>query len=306
MGMESEKLSSYINQLCDADDKGKVAIVTGANSGIGFETTRILAARGIHVVMACRSLKKAEAAKNLILKDFNQAFLSILMLDLASLESVKHFAEEFNAMYNRLDLLINNGGIIGSEERKTTDGFESMLGVNHLAHFALGGLLLSKLFETPGSRVISVSSIAHFKGEIHFGDLGLDKSFSRKKAYRQSKLANLLYSYELDRRLKEAGKETIALAAHPGVTSTNIVPLPRTIELLKELVLMKTVKGALPTLMAATDPTLKGGEFIGPDGYMQVSGYPAIRKSGEHTFDKSTWLELWLESEKLTGVKYII
>ncbi len=303
-GMESGRLSEYIKHFSNADDSGKVAIVTGANSGIGRETTMMLAARGMHVIMACRSLKKAEAAKTLIMKDLPGASLSVLKLDLASLESVRQFAAEFNSVYNRLDLLINNGGIMISDARFTEDGFEAMLGINHLGHFALGGLLLSKILSTPLSRIISVSSIAHFKGIINFDDLMLEKSFSRKKAYRQSKLANLLYSYELDSRLKAAGKETLAIAAHPGITSTNILPLPRPVELLKELVLMKTVKGALPTMMAATDPALKGGEFIGPDGYKQTLGYPAVRKSGDHTKDKSVWTKLWKVSENLCGVEY--
>lgn len=302
--MESEKLSQYIRQYSEANDAGKVAIVTGANSGIGKETTRVLIARGMHVVMACRSLKRAEMAKIEMMKDMPTASISMLMLDLASLESVKQFADEFNAVYSRLDLLVNNGGIMSSQERYTEDGFEAMLGVNYLGHFALGALLLEKIISTPASRVISVSSIAHFAGEINFEDLMLENSFSRKKAYRQSKLANLLYSYELDRKFKESGKESIAVAAHPGITSTNILPLPRSVELLKELVLMKTVKGALPSMMAATDQDLKGGEYIGPGGYRQILGYPKILKSGDHTYDKRVWSRLWKVSEELTGLRY--
>lgn len=295
-----------VQEYTSANEKGKVAIVTGANSGIGLEATVMLAKRGMAVIMACRNLNKAEAARKYILQKTPDANISIKHLDLSSQLSVQEFSEEFISEYRHLNLLVNNGGVMTGPHRLTEDGFEMLIGTNHFGHFALTARLMGKLLETSKSRVVTVSSIAHFKGQIKFDDINSNKVYSRKEAYRQSKLANLLFAYELDRRLKEAGSDVISVAVHPGVTSTKIVKLPKLIDMLKDAVLMNPVKGALPTMMGAVSYEVAGGEFIGPDGYGQIFGFPAIQKSGEHSYNKELWARLWTLSEEMTGIKFKI
>lgn len=304
--MASRKQSELVREFTRVKDTDKTGIVTGANSGIGYEASKMLAARGMRVILACRNQEKGEEARKKIISSVPGAKLDIEHLDLASQESVKSFTSRITEKYKRLDLLVNNGGVMMGGHSLTEDGFEKLFGTNHLGHFTLTAGLIKLLLLTPGSRIVTVSSIAHFKGEIDFDDINSLKKYSRSAAYRQSKLANLLFAYELDRRLKEKAKDTISVAVHPGITSTNIVKLPFPVDKLKEAVLMSTVKGALNTMKGATDPDLKGGEFIGPSGYKQTIGFPAILKSGEHSYDKELWLRLWNLSEELTATRFEI
>ena len=283
-----------------------IAIVTGANSGIGYGVSNLLSRKGVKVIMACRNLNKGELAISKIRLENPTAELDLMELDVSSLKSVNIFAEKFRAKYGKLNLLINNAGVMAIPYSTTVDGFETQFGTNHLGHFALTGLLLDLILSSKGSRVISTSSIAHFKGEIYFDDINLKEGYTKWSAYRQSKLANLIFAYELDRRFKKAGKEAIALSAHPGVTSTNIMKIPPILEGLKAMVLMSEIKGSLSTFMSAMDKDLRGGEFIGPDGRNQTFGFPKIQRSSDYSYKSDIWLRLWEESEKLTGIKYNI
>ena len=204
------------------DQSGKIAIVTGANSGIGFEAAKALAAKGAHVVMACRNMEKGEKAVDDIRAATPAAQLALKQLDLADLGSVRTFAADYQAQHSQLHMLINNAGVMALPYRTTEDGFEMQFGTNHLGHFALTGLLLPTLFATPGSRIVTVSSMAHQMGTIQFDDLGWEKSYSKWRAYGMSKLANLLFTYELQRKLTAAGADTIAVAVHPGYSATNL------------------------------------------------------------------------------------
>lgn len=289
-----------------ADHSGKIGIVTGSNSGIGFEAAKMLASGGMKIIMACRNEAKAIAACKEILNSYPGALVEYMHLDLSSQSSVKDFTSMFHERYKRLDLLVNNGGIMTGPHRLTEDGFEMIFATNHLGHFTLTAGLIDILLNTIGSRIVTVSSIAHFKGIICFDDINSISLYIRKEAYRQSKLANLLFAYELDRRLKEKGSSTLSIAVHPGISSTKIVKLPSIIDKLKDLVLMNPIKGAMPTMMGATDMTLKGGEFIGPEGRGQLFGFPTLVKSGRHSYDKETWLRLWELSEELTGIGFDI
>ena len=301
--MNSKSRQEDIIRKYEGIGKDKLAIITGANSGIGFGAAWLLASAGVEIVMACRNLEKGQLAKSKIQSDFADARLHVMKIDVADLGSVGTFAGEFKSKFNKLDILVNNAGIMMAPYGHTVDGFETQFGTNHLGHFALAAYLMDLILSTKGSRLVTISSIAHFKGVINFENLNSDKGYSRKSAYRQSKLANLLFAYELDRRFKEAGKDSIALSAHPGITSTNIVKLPKPIEKLKALVLMSTIKGSLPTMMAALDPYLKGGEYIGPDGKWQMFGLPKVLKSSADSYNKDVWLKLWEVSEELTGIK---
>jgi NAD(P)-dependent dehydrogenase (short-subunit alcohol dehydrogenase family) len=304
--MLSKKQNELVRRYSMADDSGKIGIVTGSNSGIGFEAAKMLASGGMRIIMACRNEVKAKAACNEILDSYPEALVEYMHLDLSSQSSVKGFSSRFIERYKRLDLLVNNGGVMMGSHSLTEDGFEKLFGTNHLGHFTLTAMLINLLLASPGSRIVTVSSIAHFRGKINFDDINSLSGYSRAAAYRQSKLANLLFAYELDRRLKEKDKETISVAVHPGITSTNIVSLPFPIDKLKEAVLMSTVKGALPTMMGATDTQLKGGEFIGPSGFKQTRGFPSILRSGEHSYNRDLWLRLWELSEELTGIRFNI
>jgi NAD(P)-dependent dehydrogenase (short-subunit alcohol dehydrogenase family) len=301
--MSNKSKQEAIIKNLEREGRGKLAVITGANSGIGFGAAWLLASAGVEVVMGCRNLEKGEIARSKILDDFSDARLHLIKIDVSDLASVKAFAGEFKSKFSKLDILINNAGIMMTPYSKTPDGFEKQFGTNHLGHFALVSHLMDIILSTSGSRIITISSIAHFKGVINFNNLNSENGYIRKVAYRQSKLANLLFAYELDRRFKAAGKNAMALSAHPGITSTNIVKLPGPVAKLKELVLMSTIKGSLPTMMAALDQNLVGGELIGPDGKWQMFGLPAVRRSSASSYDKDIWLRLWEVSEELTGVK---
>jgi len=288
------------------DQAGRTAVITGANSGIGFETARVLAEHGAAVVLACRDAGKAKDAAARIAVTAPQAAVTVVHLDLASLASVREAAEEIRASHDTLDLLINNAGVMVPPPGVTADGFELQIGTNHLGHFALTGLLLDRLLPVEGSRVVTVSSNSHRSGRIHVDDL---QSAGRVAGYGQSKLANLLFTYELQRRLAAADARTAALAAHPGTSSTELTRnMPAALQMANRAIgwtfTQSAQMGALPTLRAATDPAARGGEYYGPGGRFELKGYPRRVQSSARSHDESTQQRLWQESERLTSVTY--
>ncbi|CAJ1497382.1 SDR family NAD(P)-dependent oxidoreductase [[Mycobacterium] holstebronense] len=292
------------------DQTGRVAVITGANTGLGYETALALAARGAHVVLAVRNLDKGKDAATLISKRSPGASVALQELDLTSLDSVRTAAAQLRADHDRIDLLINNAGVMWTPKSTTEDGFELQFGTNHLGHFAFTGLLLDRLLPVPGSRVVTVSSIGHrIRADIHFDDLQWERSYSRVAAYGQAKLANLLFTYELQRRLAPQAT-TIATAAHPGGSRTeltrNLPPLLARITPLIEPLFQGADMGALPTLRAATDPAVRGGQYYGPDGWGQQRGYPKVVESSSKSHDVDVQQRLWTVSEELTGVIYPI
>lgn len=287
------------------DLTGKQAIVTGSNSGIGFEAARALAAHGAAVVLACRSEAKAEQASAQILAEHPGAALSVMALDLADLDQVRSFAGRFGERFERLDLLINNAGVMMPPASTTKQGFELQFGVNHLGHFALTGLLLDRLNASPGARVVNVSSQAHRQGRMNFDDLDFEaRGYDRMAAYGQSKLANLLFTFELDRRLAAAGINILVAAAHPGWTRTNLQQHWGFADLLNPLLGMPPAKGALPTLRAATDPNVRSGDYYGPRGIYQMWGYPKKVGTTKAARNQADAARLWEVSELRTGVCY--
>ncbi len=286
------------------DMSGKVVIVTGANSGIGYETARALARKGASVVMACRNLEKANAAASEIALGDPDAVLDIIQLDLADLDSVRSFADTFKSRYAHLDLLINNAGVMVPPFTRTADGFELQFGANHLGHFALTGLLLERLLETPQARIINVSSGAHRMGSgtIDFDNLNAEKGYSASAAYAQSKLANLLFTLELNRRLKALGSDVIAASAHPGWTVTGLQR--GFMHTISRIFGQQPEIGAMPTLLAATDPGVQRDDYYGPDGFMEMRGYPIKVGSSAAANDPELARRLWDVSEELTGIRY--
>ena len=284
------------------NQNGRVAIVTGANSGIGFETAKALADAGAGVVLACRNLAKAEEAAARIRAEVPHAEQAIIRLDLADLATVRAFADTFRGRYERLDLLINNAGVMVPPYGKTADGFELQFGANHLGHFALTGLLLDLLSATPGARVVNVSSIAHRSGQIQFDDLQWEQGYRAQAAYGQSKLANLLFTLALNRRLQAAGADVVAAAAHPGWTYTNLQR--GFVSTVSRIVGQSAAMGALPTLYAAVAPEISADDYIGPGGFMEVRGHPAPAGRSAAARDTAVAERLWTVSEQLTGVVY--
>lgn len=287
-----------------SDQTGRVVIVTGANSGIGFETARVLAEKGATVVMACRNLVKTNPKADEIRGAHPEATVEVMELDLSDLESVRHFADAFRAKHSRLDLLINNAGIMVPPYGTTAQGFETQFGVNHLGHFALTGLLLDLVIQTPGSRIVTVSSVAHQFGKIQFSDLNWERGYKAQSAYGQSKLANLLFTYELQRRLAAAGKDTLAVAAHPGWTETNLQEHAKGVKFLNRFFGQEPLMGALPTLYAATESDVNGAEYYGPSGFMEMNGPPKRVRSNKRSRDRNVAERLWSVSEELTGVRF--
>lgn len=289
------------------DQSGRTAIVTGANTGLGLETAKALAAKGAHVILAVRNLTKGEAAVEWITRSVRDADLELQRLDLGSLASVREAADEIRTKHETIDLLINNAGVMTPPRETTSDGFELQFGTNHLGHFALTGLLLDRLLPTVGSRIVTVSSIGHrFAPGIRFEDLQWERRYNRLQAYGQSKLANLLFTYELQRRL--IAQHTTALAAHPGGSDTELARhLPgvvqRAVPLVRPL-FQEAAMGALPTLRAATDPGALGGQYYGPDGLGQQKGHPKLVTSNERSYDIELQRRLWTVSEELTGVTF--
>jgi NAD(P)-dependent dehydrogenase (short-subunit alcohol dehydrogenase family) len=289
------------------DQSGRVAIVTGSNTGLGFDTARVLAEHGATVVLAVRDTVKGEAAATRIRETAKGADVSVQPLDLGSLDSVRTAAAELAAAHPRVDLLINNAGVMYPATRTATkDGFETQFGTNHLGHFALTGLLLETLLPVPGSRIVTVSSIGHrIIAKIHFDDLQWEKSYNRVAAYGQSKLANLMFTYDLQRRLAAKGENTIAVAAHPGLSDTELMRhMPGFLVPAVSLVAQSAAKGALPTLRAATDPDVRGGQYYGPDGLGEASGNPKVVGSSKQSRDVQIQERLWSVSEQLTGVTF--
>jgi NAD(P)-dependent dehydrogenase (short-subunit alcohol dehydrogenase family) len=291
------------------DQSGRIAVVTGANSGIGFEAAAVLARRGAHTVLACRDAGKAKDAAARLTAAVPEASVSVVRLDLASLESIRAAADQILAAHGRIDLLINNAGLMWPPYGKTTDGFELQFGTNHLGHFALTGLVLEAMLPVPGSRVVTVSSNGHRTGRINFADLQSERRYGRMTAYAQSKLANLMFTYELQRRMHAAGAPTAALAAHPGVAFTELTRnLPGVIQAaypaIGGLFTQSAAMGALPILRAATDPAAAGGEYYGPGGLGQAKGYPVRVSSNAKSRDQAAQRRLWDESVRLTGVTY--
>jgi NAD(P)-dependent dehydrogenase (short-subunit alcohol dehydrogenase family) len=295
---------------------GKVAIVTGANSGIGFHTALALAKKDVEVILACRDLQKGREAKSNIVNEYSDARITCIKIDLSSLREVGEFVKHIQKQYNKLDLLINNAGIMMSPYKVTEDGFENQLATNYIGHFALTGLLLPLLTTTPGSRVVTLSSLSYKWAEIQFEELrarkgyfeGSDarKSYSRRKAYGQSKRACLIFAYELQRRLSAAGYSTLSVAVHPGLSKTNLDQyFPALIRPLGSLFLQPAKKGALPVLYAALEKDIKGGEFIGPDGFGEMRGYPTKVESDEYSKDIQVAQRLWKASEEMTNIYYL-
>jgi NAD(P)-dependent dehydrogenase (short-subunit alcohol dehydrogenase family) len=298
------------------DQSGRTAVVTGASSGVGLETARVMAGHGATVVLACRDMGKAELAADRIRAEAGgeagQAGVRVVHLDLASLASVREAASEIRASCPRLDLLICNAAVMTPPCQRTADGFELTFATNHLGHFALTGLVLEPLLATPGSRVVTVSSRGHTGGVMNFDDLQFERGYHATHAYWQSKLANLLFTYELQDRLESAGAAASALAAHPGVVSTGLWRTSSRLEralisprlrLLNFWIAQSAQMGALPTLRAAVDPSARGGEYYGPRGRFDT-GYPALTESSARSHDAAARQRLWEVSEQLTGVAY--
>jgi NAD(P)-dependent dehydrogenase (short-subunit alcohol dehydrogenase family) len=296
------------------NQQGKVVIVTGANSGLGLETTRALAAKGARVIMACRDLERGQKAQAEILTSVPNASVQAVQLDLASLASIRQFAASFQAEHGRLDLLFNNAGVMAIPRRETQDGFEMQFGTNHLGHFALTGLLLPTLLTTLDSRVITTTSLARQNGRIRFDDLQRQRSYGRWEAYGQSKKANLLFAFEFQKRLTAARAGTISVAAHPGAANTNLQGTSVTLSgaraerflyaTLWPLLSQSALMGALPQLYAGTDPHIYGGELVGPGGFGGMRGYPAVDRKARKEYDRSVAARLWEISTELTGVDY--
>lgn len=286
---------------------GRIAIVTGANSGIGFETARVLAARGATVIMACRNPQRGQAAVKL-LKDAHPDYLvEFIPLDLSSLESIQAFASTFKSLYNRLDLLVNNAGVMVPPYSKTKEGFELQFGTNHLGHFALTGLLIELMENTENSRIVNVSSMAHKAGKLNFSDLNWEsRSYKPWQAYGDSKIANLYFTFELQRRLQENGHEIKVTAAHPGWTETGLQRNAGVTRFLNKFFAQKPQAGAWPTLMAAVDESATGGEYYGPSGFMEMNGNPKKVSTNKLAQDKAIASKLWQVSEQATGVAYSI
>ncbi len=293
---------------------GKVAIVTGANSGLGYYTAMGLAENGGEVVMACRNMEKGKKAKAALLKKNPGSNLKLMQLDLSDLISVRNFAEAFTSQFNRLDLLVNNAGLMAIPKRKTTDGFEMQFGVNHLGHFALTGLLFDILKSTGGSRVVNVTSMAHNIGKIRFDDINWDKNYNRWKAYGMSKLANILFTFELADRVLANGIDMKVLVAHPGHADSSLIEkgpemsgrnfLVKAVRFLNRLVAQSTEMGSLPILYAATAPEAVHRAYYGPRGFAGARGYPGRTYPNRKKISKDLQQELWQISEKMTGVQF--
>ncbi len=285
-----------------ADQKGRVVVVTGSSSGIGEETARVAAEKGADVVIAVRNTRKGESVADEIRAGIPEANVTVLELDLASLDSVRAFADSFTQSFDRLDVLINNAGVMMPPYSKTEDGFELQMGTNHLGHFALTGLLLPILEKTDGSRVVNVSSLAHRMGNIDFNDMAWEsRSYSAQRAYSDSKIANLYFTYEL---AEKTNGNPMVLAAHPGYTATDLQRHSSLFSFTNRFLAQDTDMGALPTLRAAFAEDVSNAEFYGPAKWGNWRGYPVAHDSNAKSHDAEVAKRLWVESEKLTGVAY--
>jgi NAD(P)-dependent dehydrogenase (short-subunit alcohol dehydrogenase family) len=288
------------------EQTGRAVIVTGANAGSGFETARMLALKGASVVLACRSAEKGQKALERIQAEKPAGSVSLETLDLADLESVSAFAKRYVSTHSRLDLLINNAGLMIPPLGRTHQGFELQFGTNHLGHFALTAQLLPLTLQTRGARIVVVTSSAQNSGKFDFDDLNWErKAYKPWPAYSQSKLATTVFALELQRRLHASGADTLVTLAHPGATATELqrnMKLPRILQFLGSVLSMTPPQGALPTLRAATDPSAQGGSFWGPSRFFEMSGPPVPARMPKVAMDTAAWPRLWGASEKLTGV----
>ena len=289
---------------------GKTVLITGANSGIGYQTARELARHGAHVLLGVRDSAKGQMARNRILAESPQAQVAVVPLDMASLASVRGFAGEFVASGARLDALVNNAGVMALPKlEQTPDGFERQFGTNHLGHFALTGLLVPALLKAETPRVVTVASLAHRNGKMEWGNLQGEKSYSPWGAYNNSKLANVLFARELDRRAREMHSRLMSVAVHPGISRTNIAApgtdfKSRMARLIGPLLFQSDEMGALPTLYAATAAEVQGGQYIGPGGFGEMGGYPKVVRPKPQALNEADGRRLWQVSEELTGVVY--
>ncbi|MFD7028724.1 oxidoreductase [Streptomyces sp. NPDC059917] len=294
------------------DQSGRTAVVTGANSGIGYVTARELARRGARVLLACRSEVRGRAAEARLRREVPDAQVEFAPLDLADLASVREFAAGFGAGHDSLDLLVNNAGVMALPYGRTVDGFETQIGVNHLGHFALTGLLLPHLLRAPGARIVSLSSGFHALGDVDLGDLHGERGYRRWIAYGRSKTANLLFVHELSRRLAAAGSDLVVAAAHPGYADTNLQAAAakqegrrvteRVMGFANAVIAQPAASGALPTLYAATAPGVRPDAFIGPK--LGWRGAPVPSWRAKWTLDDASGAALWSASERLTSVSY--
>lgn len=289
--------------------QGKRVIITGANSGIGLETAKALAKAGAEVIVAVRNVQKGSIAVDSIKKESPSVNISVMELNLADLTSVRTFVKNFSTRFDTLHILINNAGVMIPPYQKTKDGFELQFGTNHLGHFALTGLLFPILKKSPNSRIVTISSLAHRGASILFDNLDGSKGYKAMKFYGQSKLANLLFAKELDNRLKQHGISSMSIACHPGISSTNLFKLrrkdtPQYLRVFMNVIFQPATKGALPTIYAATEKSLMGGEYIGPDGRGNRKGNPTIEVPASGVYNQETMRRLWDVSEELTGVTF--
>lgn len=283
---------------------GKTIIVTGANSGLGLESTRLLALHGAEVIMACRDEKRGKFAMEKIKQDIPHGKLTLMSLDLSDQKSVRFFALSFKKSYSKLDILINNAGLMAPPLSRTVDGFEVQFGTNHLGHFSLTGLLLDILEKSETPRVVTVSSVAHNFGCIYFNNLNADKSYYRWLFYGQSKLANLLFSRELHRRLRLAGSKIESIAVHPGYSATNLQSTSGT-DIFNRFFAQPQEIGCYPSVFAATSKNAKSGEYYGPNGCFEMAGYPAPARVRKLAKDQNLANRLWQVSEKMTKTYYL-
>jgi NAD(P)-dependent dehydrogenase (short-subunit alcohol dehydrogenase family) len=292
------------------DQSGRVVVITGSNTGVGYEAAAVLANRGAHVVLAVRNVSKGNEAKARLTAQSPNAVVSVQKLDLASLASVRDAADELRTAHPRIDLLINNAGVMTLAKEGTEDGFEMQFGTNHLGHFALTGLLLETMLAVKDSRVVTMSSPGHrILSKIDFDHLTLDESYNRYVGYGQSKVANLLFTYELARRLEAKDATTSALAAHPGAANTELLRnfpdlIRGPVDFVWRRYAQSASAGALSPLRAATDPTARSGQYYGPDGRGEQRGHPKVIDSSARSHDEALARRLWDASQDLTGVKY--
>ncbi|MFD6208312.1 oxidoreductase [Peribacillus sp. NPDC060253] len=293
-----------------AEVSGQTIVITGANSGLGFETAFALAGKGAEIILAVRNASKGEKAVDRIISVYPKANVRVMQLDLSDLSSIRHFADSYNENYDSLSVLINNAGVMIPPYSKTKDGFELQFGSNHLGHFALTGLLLPRILSTPKSRVVTLSSLAAINGFIDFENLNGELGYKPMKYYGQSKLANLLFARELQNKFNQHDANPISVACHPGLSHTNLMsrgsgkPLNKFVHFLSKTITQPANMGALPTLYAATEPTLVGGEYIGPDGKKNRKGFPKIDDIINTLYNEEISQRLWDISESMTEVKY--
>ena len=298
------------------DLEGKTIVVTGANSGLGFEASKMFAENNAEVVMACRSIERGKNAKEEIEEELEDPDLEVKKLDLADLESVKDFAEEFKANHEELDILCNNAGVKAIPREETEDGFEKQFGVNHLGHFALTANLFPVLKEAQEARVVTQSSGLHEKGDMDFEDLMHEKEYSPQQVYSDSKLANLLFAYELDRKIRREGLDMRSVAVHPGYAATNLqtrgaeksgnTVKKYAMKAMNKVLAQSARKGALPMMYASVSDEAESGDYIGPGGIANMRGLPEKQESSEASYSRETAEELWAVSEELTGIDFEI